>query len=180
MNEKKRQEQATDLFKFLYELSKESYQNELRRQSQIIDQSRTIQTVFAMISIALVTIIPWLKDILGDRTRLIILVTVFYFVVFALLISTLIIAGLVQHRRILQTLPDIDILEKTMNENFHKFLNDDTKEKFKIDELAIIQRDLSKDNDFKVKLINAANVALIITVSLLFLFAYKYPLAFFK
>ena len=128
--------------------------------------------MFSIVSVAIVTIIPWLKDILAGRSKLILLVTIFYFIVFALLVSTLVLSGFAQYRRVLPTLPNIDVLEKIVNDNYQKFLNEDTKEKFKIDELSIIQKGITKDTDFKVKLVNAANIVLIITTSLIFIFAF--------
>ena len=172
MDEIERQRQATKLLSFTYNLAKSSYESELRRQSQIMEQSRTIQTVFSIISVAILTIIPWLNDILIQKKQLIPLVTLFYFIVFALLIIALVLASIAQYRRKLNSLPDIDVIEKTVNDNFKNFLNDDTQVKFKIDELTIIQKDITNNNDLNSKLINLANIVLIITILLIFLFSF--------
>lgn len=170
-----------ELYRFVHSFSEVALKSEMTRKSQILDQSRTIQTVFSIVSVALLSLVqPLFSAIAESGEYLRCLTVLFYFIAFGIQIAALILVGIAQHRRTLSYFPSPKKLKDCALENYDEFLKDLAKEEFKIDEFSAMYESLSNDNTYMVRLVNVANILVIVAICWVFLAAAIITFVYFK
>lgn len=178
---KKDDAEKLELYRFVHSFSEVALKSEMTRKSQILDQSRTIQTVFSIVSVALLSLVqPLFSAIAESGEYLRGLTVLFYFVAFGIQIATLILVGIAQHRRILSFFPSPKMMKEGILQNYDEFLNDLTKEEFKIDEFNEVYESFSNDNSYMIRLVNTANILVIIAICWIFISASIIAFIYFK
>lgn len=178
---KKDDAEKLELYRFVHSFSEVALKSEMTRKSQILDQSRTIQTVFSIVSVALLSLVqPLFSAIAESGEYLRGLTVLFYFVAFAIQIAALILVGIAQHRRTLSYFPSPKKLKDCALENYDEFLKDLAKEEFKIDEFSAMYESLSNDNTYMMRLVNVANILVIVAICWVFLAAAIITFVYFK
>lgn len=157
-----------ELYRFVHSFSEVALKSEMTRKSQILDQSRTIQTVFSILSVALFSVAQLLADKGFQFSWQIILCA---FIVFGILVASLVLACLAQYRRKIKVLPDPAGIKKQVQKYERNLSQDASKENWKADWLQGMYERVKKNNDFMVRCINASTLLMLGAVVLLFAMA---------
>lgn len=131
------------LLEYEYKLVQLKYDNELRREDSLIQQSGRMQTTFSFCMAALFMIIPIAIEYRGVLSLYFFLIAASSIVV--LLLFSLFMATMAQNRRMRASLPDgkeqMDYIEK----NQEKFKSDEQKQKYLNDTISELQYSLAQD-----------------------------------
>lgn len=156
------------LYQLVRELSEMSFKSECQRKQEILEQSRTIQTVFSILSVALFSVAQLLADKGFQFSWQIILCT---FIAFSILVASLVLACLAQYRRKIKVLPSPASIKKQVQKYERALSQDASKENWKADWLQGMYERVKKNNDFMVRCINASTLLMLGAVIFLFAMA---------
>lgn len=167
-NSSEAEQNVLKLYRLVRELSEMSFKSECQRKQEILEQSRTIQTVFSILSVALFSVAQLLADKGFQFSWRIILCT---FIAFGILVASLVLACLAQYRRKIKVLPSPARLKELAKKNKQALLRDASKENWKADWLQGMYEHVKKNNDFMVQCINASTLLMLGAVIFLFAMA---------
>lgn len=167
-NSSEAEQNVLKLYRLVRELSEMSFKSECQRKQEILEQSRTIQTVFSILSVALFSVAQLLADKGFQFSWRIILFT---FIAFGILVASLVLACLAQYRRKIKVLPDPASIKKQVQKYERNLSHDASKENWKADWLGEMYDCVKKNNDIIVKYINIATLLMLGAVIFLFAMA---------
>lgn len=145
---------AVDLLKHIRELAQLKYDSEEKREQSLLQQSNQMQTAFSFISAAVFMVLP---VFIAERGS-----TPIRFFLWAgacillPLIASLVLACLAQWRWKTRTFPDIDVLYRFVDERFDAAEKESQRLKQWIGLVGEIQKEKSRLNGRRVKLILAS------------------------
>lgn len=160
-----REKQAVLLYAHLKELAIFKYEAELQREDSLVRQSGQMQTVFAFMSAAIFMATPVLLEYRGILTLDFFLLSVSSVMLFLLISLTL--ASLIQFRRKHKGLPNIEDIEKEVETNWEKVLNESQKLKQYVILLGEIQKSKTETNDKRVLFIKASMGSFMCSITLI-------------
>lgn len=149
LNEKEKN--AIILYTHVKEIALYKYDAEQRREDSLIQQSSHMQTAFSFMSAAVFMVTPVIIQYRGVLSLEFFLVAISS-VVFFLLIS-LVTASAAQFRQKLEGLPDINVLENHINDNWETTLATSQQLKQFVELFGKVQASKAKGNDKRVLLI---------------------------
>ena len=162
------------VYSFIKDLALQKLSDEQERERNISEQSKNIQAVFSILSVALFTLLPILLEYIakkGANKLIMIIIIIAYFVVFILLLAAFTCGTYIQIRKPKAGLPDIPTIKKTILSDYNDFTQKSIQLNSFIDTLTSIQKELSKINDMNAKLINISMKFILASVYFIFLFA---------
>lgn len=149
--QEEQEKQAVILFKHIKEMAQLKYESELRREDSLIKQSSQMQTVFSFMTAAIFMAVAVIIEYRGSLSLEFFLVALANIMLFLLI--SLVTASLAQRRRIHNTFPDIDELEKFISDNWESTLKESQQLKQWIDLVGKVQKDKANINNDRVKYI---------------------------
>ena len=158
------EETTSSLYNLLYGIVEKKYTYEIQRESIIIDQAKNIQTLFSILSVALITLLPFLIDKLKKLESTIF---IFYVIIFFMLFASFIIACIIQIRKKKNFWTDIGEVQNTIEQNYNTLKTDSEQKKWLVDNYKIILKDYDTENNFLLHLINSAQILIIIAIGIL-------------
>ena len=150
--QKGNENRAVILYKYVLELSKLIYENELRYEDSVIKQSSQMQTAFSFVNAALFAITPILLTYANDKLSKEFFLLAISSISFFLLLS-LATATLAQWRLLTTSFPNISTLEDSISNDWERNLNEATRIKQHVDMLTKIQESKAHNNKLKVRFI---------------------------
>lgn len=162
------------VYSFIKDLSLKKLADEQEREKNITEQSKNIQAVFSILSVALFTLLPILLEYIadkGDNKVITTIIIVAYAVIFSLLAIAFSCGTYIQVRRKKAGLPDIQTIKKIILKDYHDFTDKSSQINSFIDTLIPIQEDITKVNDANAKLVNISMKFILASVYFIFLFA---------
>lgn len=161
------------VYSFIKDLSLKKLEDEQEREKDITNQSKNIQAVFSILSVALFTLLPILLKYVSNegknKTLLFIIITA-YAIVFSLLSISFLCGTYIQLRRPKRGFPDIPTIKKTILDDYNDFTEKASQVNSLIDTLIPIQEDITKVNDSNAKLVNLSMKFILASVYFIFLF----------
>lgn len=148
----------TPQFRHIKELSQVKYEAEEKREQNLIQQSSQMQTAFSFMTAAIFMAIPICIEYRGSLSLK------FFFhsvsLIIAFLIASLLLASIAQWRWKTNSFPDIMQIKKSIIDNpeWEKFLVEYNRIDQWINLIGTVQKEKSKLNDRRVKLIMASMV----------------------
>lgn len=159
-------EDAKVLYKLVYDIGLKRFDYELQRESIISEQSKNIQTIFSILSVALLTVLPVIIEHSKILMKYILLL---YVLVFIPLILSFIFSCIIQIRKKKHFWMDIEDIERHVSENYSVLVDETAQIKWLVDNYKIIQKDFSVENNKNFKLINLSNIMILTSISILIL-----------
>jgi hypothetical protein len=151
-NELSEQEKkAIVLYTHVKEIALFKYEAELRREDSLIQQSSQMQTAFSFMSAAVFMVTPVIIQYRGVLSLEFFLMAISS-VIFFLLIS-LVTASAAQFRKKHEGLPDINVLENHVNDNWETTLTTSQQLKQFVELFGKVQSSKARGNDSRVLLI---------------------------
>lgn len=154
--QKKRNKQIEIQYRFIKELAQQKYDDEIRREQNLIQQSSQMQTAFSFMTAAVFMAIPICIEYKGYLPLLF-----FYIgtsIIIGWLIVSLICASLAQWRWKTDTLDNIEEVKNSIigSEEWKKYLTEYHRLGSWIDMMSKIQKSKNRINNLRVKLIIAS------------------------
>lgn len=158
------EKQATELYRHVKELGILKYEAELKREDSLIQQSSHMQTAFAFVSAAIFMAFPIILEYRGNLS-LDFFVLVISSIILFLLISLVTASG-AQFRRKFDDFPDIEEIEKHVEENWESVLEESQRLKQYVELLGTVQKSRAKGNDSRILLIRISMWSFMVSLGL--------------
>lgn len=144
-----------EVYSYIKEFAYQKLNSEQERENQITEQSRTIQTVFSILSVALFSLLPVLLDGFKAKANCIsVLLITAYVTVFSFLLASFVLASYIQVRKPKAGLPGIRQIKEQILANFVDLTKESAQLNSIIDTLIPIQEELTAQNNKNVRLLN--------------------------
>ena len=158
------EKKAVDLLKHIKELAQLKYDSEEKREQGLIQQSSQMQTAFSFVSVAVLMILPIFITERGN-------ISISFFIwagsfIILPLLASLVIACLAQWRWKTRAFPDIDILYDFIDEKFDEAEKESQRLKQWIGLVKEVQKEKSRLNNRRVKLIMASMLCFYASIGL--------------
>jgi Flp pilus assembly protein TadB len=157
------EEIAVSLFKHVKEIAQMKYDNELRREDSLIQQSGHMQTAFSFMTAALFMAAPVIVDNRG-KLSFCFLLAVFSTIVAALLAS-LILASLVQWRYKKKDIDNVSEIEKDVAKNWEYSKTEAQQLKRWVMLMGELQQSKAVLNERRVKFIMASMISFFVSIA---------------
>lgn len=144
----KQERQAIVLYSHVKELGILKYKAELKREDSLIQQSSHMQTAFAFMSAAIFMVVPIILAYRGSLSLRFFVLSISSIILFLLI--SLMTASAAQFRRKFDDLPDIEKIERHIEDNWKSVLNKSQQLKQYVDLLGRVQKSKAKGNDRRV------------------------------
>jgi len=145
------EKQAIALYSHVKELGILKYEAELKREDSLIQQSSHMQTAFAFMSAAVFMLVPIILEYRGSLSLIFFFLSISSIVLFLLI--SLVTASAAQFRRKFDDFPDIEEIEKHVEDNWKSVLDKSQQLKQYVKLLGTVQKSKAKGNDRRVLLI---------------------------
>lgn len=142
---------AIALYSHVKELGILKYEAELKREDSLIQQSSNMQTAFAFMSAAIFMVVPIILEYRGSLSLRFFTLSISTIILFLLI--SLVTASAAQFRRKFDDFPDIDEIEKHVEDNWKSVLNKSQQLKQYVKLLGKVQKSKAKGNESRVLLI---------------------------
>lgn len=157
------EEKAAKLYGLVYEVAQEKYKYELQRENIIANQAKNIQSVFSIISVALLTPLPFLTEKL-DGLMPGKCLALMYIWVFTALTLSFVIACAIQFRSKKLFWGNIETVEETVSNNHEKLVDDAAQKRWFVDAYKDILKIYTPQNDNRMFFLNLALGFIILAV----------------
>ncbi|MBR1404809.1 MAG: hypothetical protein IJ558_11620 [Treponema sp.] len=161
------------VYSFIKDLALQKLSDEQERERNITDQSKNIQAVFSILSVALFTLLPILLEYVADKGKdkiLTVVIIIVYAIVFSLLVIAFVCGSYIQIRKPKAGLPDIPTIKNAILKDYNDFSEKSSQIHSFIDTLIPLQKSITKINDANAKLVNISMKFILASVYFMVLF----------
>lgn len=147
MNQAKQKAIANELYQFMRDYASMKIEEEDKREQSLLHQSSNMQAAFSFTSAALFMVAAIVTDHRGSLPLEYFLVV--FSIITALLLISLFFTCLAQKREKFVSIPDIELFNQTIEDNFESYLSETQRNKAIVDLLEKVQKDKKEKNDYR-------------------------------
>ena len=165
----KQEKQILSQYRYIKKLADEKYSAEEKREANLVQQSSQMQTAFSFITAAVFMATPICLEYRGSLPLCFFLVSLS--TITGCILVSLILASVAQWRWKTESFPDIDVLKESIigSAEWQKLTEEYNQLAQHIDLLAKVQREKSRLNDRRVKLIMGSMIFFWISIACVFI-----------